>query len=72
MEKNSIEKEFDMTKCPNCGYYNRNKFLKKYGKCNRCKLILDKEADFKYEMIKKLHLFKKGQAGFFYKEDKYS
>ena len=68
MRKNE-KKKLDLIKCPKCGYYNGKGYIKKYGKCNGCKNILSKEADFKYNMIKKLHLFKKGQIGFDYKQD---
>ena len=64
-----IEKELNLTKCPKCGYYNKNNFIMDYGKCNRCKTVLNKKADFRYSMIKKLHLFKKGQAGYRYRKD---
>ena len=29
--------------CPYCGYQNHEIFIKKYGKCNLCKRILDKD-----------------------------
>lgn len=68
--KKDIEKNLNITKCPYCGYYNKNKFIKSYGKCNRCKSILNEKANFKYTMIKKMHLFKKGQAGYGYQKEK--
>ena len=73
MQKKNEEtlKLLNNTKCPVCGYYNKNIFAKKYGKCRRCLTVIDERADFKYNMIIKLHLFKKGQAGFGYSKDIY-
>lgn len=70
-KKDNIERELDNTKCPNCGRYNHNNYVKRYGRCRCCKEILDEQANFKYTMIKKMHLFKKGQAGHLYKWDAY-
>lgn len=71
-KKNDIEEAFNLTKCPKCGRYNYNGYVVKYGKCKVCKSVLDKKADFKYTMIRKLHLFKTKQAGHLYKRDAYS
>ena len=69
--KEKIEKELNLIKCPSCGKYNFITFIKKYGRCNGCKEVLDEKANFKYTMIKKLHLFKKSQIGHLYKRDVY-
>lgn len=66
-----IEKELDVTICPACKYYNQNKYAKRYGRCRRCLTVIDEKANFKYTMIKKLHLFKEGQAGAGYSKDIY-
>lgn len=68
-KKSQIERELNLTKCPKCGYYNHNKFINDYGKCNMCKTVLNEKANFRYNMIKRLHLFKKGQIGYYYKRD---
>lgn len=68
---NDIEKDLDITICPACKYYNQNKYIKTYGKCLKCLTVLDKKADFRYTMIRKLHLFKEGQAGYGLSKDRY-
>lgn len=39
--------------CPHCGYQNHEVFIKKYGRCNLCKTILDKDY-FKRTFIKRI------------------
>lgn len=41
-----------------CSYNNNVERLKIYGTCLRCGKVLDKEAKFKYEMNKKLKLWR--------------
>lgn len=45
-------------KCPYCNYENHEFNVKTYGTCTRCKKVLDEKAKFKYEMNKKLRLWK--------------
>ena len=70
-KSNDIEKALDITICPACRYYNQNKYVKTYGKCRRCLTVLDEKANFKYTMIRKLHLFREGQAGYGLSKDIY-
>ena len=71
MNVEAIEKRLNVTICPKCNYYNNNKFAKRYGRCNRCHAVIDEKTNFEYTMIKKLHLYRKGQAGFRYRKDVY-
>lgn len=60
-----------LIQCDYCGYRNKKYYINKYGKCNRCKNILNDRAYFKYMLIKKLRLIKKGEIGEFYDLNKY-
>lgn len=70
-KNDDIEKELNIIRCSKCGRYNFNGYVKKYGKCRACKNVLDEKADFKYTMIRKMHLFKRNQVGYLYKRDAY-
>ena len=41
-----------------CGYCNKKYNVEYYGTCTRCKKILDEKAKFKYDMNKKLRLWR--------------
>ena len=45
-------------KCPNCGYQNKKIFIDVYGTCRLCNKVLDEKAKFKYEMFKRLRLWR--------------
>lgn len=42
-----------------CGYFNQEQRLKKYGTCRGCGCVLDSKAKFEYEMFCKLKLWRK-------------
>lgn len=42
-----------------CGYQNLKHNVKTYGTCTRCGKVLDEKIKFKYEMNKKLRLWRK-------------
>lgn len=44
------------TKCE-CGYFNQEHNVKRYGTCNGCGKILDPKAKFEYEMVCRLRLW---------------
>ena len=44
--------------CEKCGYRNLEENYKKYGTCTRCRSVIDEKAKFKYEMNKKLRLWR--------------
>ena len=44
--------------CPRCGYHNKKRYVDTHGTCNLCDEILDRKAKFKYEMNKKLRLWR--------------
>lgn len=44
--------------CPYCGYSNLKKNYEVYGTCTRCGKVLNEKAKFKYEMNKKLRLWR--------------
>lgn len=46
------------TKCE-CGYFNQEHNVKKYGTCNGCGKVIDEKAKFDYEMFCKLRLWRK-------------
>ena len=48
---------FKGTTCE-CGYYNHESNVKKYGTCKLCGKVLDKKAKFDYEMYCRLRLWK--------------
>lgn len=41
-----------------CGYQNKKHNVEIYGTCTRCRKVLDEKAKFKYEMNKKLRLWR--------------
>lgn len=41
-----------------CGYQNHKSRIKKYGTCLFCGKVLDSKAKYKYEMNKKLRLWR--------------
>lgn len=41
-----------------CGYYNQPWNVRIYGTCTRCGKVLDKKAKYRYEMNKKLRLWR--------------
>ena len=45
-------------KCPYCGYENKKHNVKIYGTCTGCRNTLDEKAKFKYEMSKRLRLWR--------------
>lgn len=53
-----IKKELDNIKCV-CGYQNLKHNVQHYGTCTRCGKVLDNSARFKFEMKKKLMLWRK-------------
>ena len=46
-------------KCPYCGYNNKKYNIELYGTCTGCKKTIDKKAKYKYEMNKRLRLWRK-------------
>jgi hypothetical protein len=51
-------KDLGLIYCDKCGYCNRVEMISKYGTCRGCLAVLDEKAKFKYEMNKKLRLWK--------------
>ena len=45
-------------KCPNCNYQNKKVFIDIYGTCRLCNKVLNEKAKFKYEMFKRLRLWR--------------
>lgn len=41
-----------------CGYHNKPWNVKMYGTCTRCRKVLDPKAKYKYEMNKRLRLWR--------------
>lgn len=41
-----------------CGYQNKIENVKRYGVCKLCGKVLDEKAKFKYDMNKKLRLWR--------------
>ena len=41
-----------------CGYYNQPENVSFFGTCTRCRKVLDPKAKFRYDMYKKLRLWK--------------
>lgn len=44
--------------CPDCGYYNIDYKIRRYGSCLKCGKVLSREGHFKRAMIKKLNLYR--------------
>lgn len=44
--------------CDNCGYQNKDYWVKRSGICNGCGKVLDPKAKFKDDMRIKLHLIR--------------
>lgn len=58
MDKEQIMKEkFNMIKCKKCGKYSAKHHVESYGTC-LCGNVLDEKAKFKYEMNKRLRLWR--------------
>lgn len=51
------EKMMDYIICE-CGYNNKPWNVQNYGTCTRCRKVLDPKAKYKYEMNKKLRLWR--------------
>ena len=51
-------KDLRLVYCSNCGYCNKAEMVAKFGTCRRCNMTLDEKAKFKYEMNKKLRLWR--------------
>lgn len=47
----------NMIKCPKCGKWSRKSYVEIYGSC-LCGEILDEKAKYKYEMFKRLRLWR--------------
>ena len=62
----TIERELKMKKCPKCGKYSSMVYVKSYGAC-LCGEVLDKKAKYKYEMNKRLRLWRGKNIGGYYK-----
>lgn len=45
-------------KCPECGYNNKKYNVENYGTCTNCRKVLNEKAKFKYDMNKKLKLWR--------------
>ena len=56
--RKEIAKGLGLIYCEDCGYCNRVEMIAKYGTCRGCNKVLDDKAKFKYEMNKKLKLWK--------------
>lgn len=41
-----------------CGYQNHPENIQKYGNCRGCGKIIDERAHYKYEMFKRLNLWR--------------
>lgn len=46
-------------KCPCCKYENHKEMIGLYGTCKLCGKVLDKKAKYKYEIYKRLNLWRK-------------
>lgn len=53
-----MKKMEENIKCPYCEYNNHKVNVQTYGTCTRCRKVLDEKAKFKYEMNKKLRLWR--------------
>ena len=53
-----FKKPLDNIKCE-CGYQNHKDMVKYYGTCKMCGKVLDPQAKYKYEMNKRLRLWRK-------------
>lgn len=47
-----------LTLCSKCGYNVKEQYLRTYGSCLRCGNIMDEKIHFKYEMSKKMKLWR--------------
>ena len=47
------------TLCDECGYFNQEQNVKRYGTCKRCNKVLDPKAKFDYEMFCRLKRWRK-------------
>lgn len=55
--KKKEKKIIPLIKCE-CGYNNQPHNVEVYGTCNGCKKVLDEKAKFRYDMNKKLRLWR--------------
>ena len=64
MKKKYIDRETffnkNFVKCPKCGYLNRKEAVAKWGTCLSCKNVLDKRAKFRYDLITRKIIKRKG------------
>lgn len=56
MKKN--KKKWDINIICECGYQNKQENVQRYGVCRLCGKVLDEKAKFKYDMNKKLKLWR--------------
>lgn len=56
MKKKIFEENIE---CNKCGYHNHKRNVVIYGTCLMCGNVLDEKAKFKYEMNKKLRLWRR-------------
>lgn len=54
-----INEPFNNVVCKECGYNNKKHYAKFFGTCLCCGNIIDDKAKFKYEMNKRLLLYRK-------------
>lgn len=63
MRKNKKRSDFfDNVICDECKYQNHKENVQRYGTCRLCGKVLDAKAKFNYEMVCKLHLWKKKEG----------
>lgn len=59
MKRKKKDKKFlKGVKCE-CGYFNQEENIKRYGTCKLCGKVLDQKAKFDYEMFCRLRLWRK-------------
>lgn len=51
-------KGLNLIQCPKCKYNNKPENVKFYGTCRLCDSVLDEKAKYKYEMNKRLRLWR--------------
>lgn len=56
--RDKSKKDLDNIVCE-CGYHNHKSAIAIYGTCKLCGKVLDSRAKYKYEMNKRLHLWRK-------------
>lgn len=55
--KKKHKEDLGLIKCE-CGYNNKPIYVSVYGSCLRCKRVLDEKAKFKYDMKRKMRLWR--------------